>query len=203
MAIIEPNSNIPNLPEPNFGISNIKRRAEDLQTMPWATQHVSFSKVGLTGVALNRLIELVNKFSSAFSNQERDRMALQKALETVLDRRKSVKDLAELLLGGDDEMSYQVHFAFEQALKSAGIIAFTEVEKIESGSFSMSFMVNKEGIRITNFDKTTSGALRVRFDQIKDGIITEELISGDRAFAVIKSAFRRFLNPDSGHSIVI
>ncbi len=203
MANIEPNSNVPHLPEQNIGFSNIKRRAEDLQTMPWATAHVSFSKVGLTGVALNRLLELVNKFSSTFSHQERDRVALQKALETVLDRRKSVKDLAEMLLGGDDEMSYQVHFAFEQALKSAGITAITEVEKVEAGSFSMSFMVGKEGIRITNFDKTTSTAFRMRFDQIKDGIITEELISGDNAFALIKAAFRRFLNPESGKSIVL
>ena len=118
MANIQPNSNVPH-PERNFGVSS-RRRADDFQAMPWATQHVSFSKVGLTGVALNRLLELVNKFSTTFSHQERDRMVLQKALETVLDRRKSVRDLALMLFGGDDEMSYQVHFAFEQALKWAG-----------------------------------------------------------------------------------
>lgn len=195
MANIQPNSNVPH-PERNFGVSS-KRRADDFQAMPWATQHVSFSKVGLTGVALNRLLELVNKFSTTFSHQERDRIVLQKALETVLDRRKSVRDLALMLFGGDDEMSYQVHFAFEQALRSAGIMAITETEKVEPGSFSMSFVVKGAGIRITNFDKTTSGALRTRFDEIKEGIVQDEILMGDTAFSPIKAALRRFLNPDS------
>lgn len=195
MANMQPNSNIPH-PERNFGVSS-KRRADDFQTMPWATQHVSFSKAGLTGVALNRLLELVNKFSNTFSHQERDRVVLQRALETVLDRRKSVRDLALMLFGGDDEMSYQVHFAFEQALKSAGIIAITETEKVEAGSFSMSFIVNGAGIRITNFDKTTSGALRTRFDEIKDGIVQDEILMGDAAFAPIKATLRKFLSPDA------
>ncbi|MCW5822339.1 MAG: hypothetical protein KIT34_06015 [Cyanobacteria bacterium TGS_CYA1] len=195
MANIQPNSNVPH-PERNFGVSS-KRRADDFQAMPWATQHVSFSKVGLTGVALNRLLELVNKFSTTFSHQERDRIVLQKALETVLDRRKSVRDLALMLFGGDDEMSYQVHFAFEQALRSAGILAITETEKVEPGSFSMSFIVKGTGIRITNFDKTTSGALRTRFDEIKEGIVQDEILMGDTAFAPIKAALRKFLNPDS------
>lgn len=195
MANIQPNSNVPH-PERNFGVSS-KRRADDFQAMPWATQHVSFSKVGLTGVALNRLLELVNKFSTAFSHQERDRIVLQKALETVLDRRKSVRDLALMLFGGDDEMSYQVHFAFEQALRSAGILAITETEKVEPGSFSMSFIVKGSGIRITNFDKTTSGALRTRFDEIKEGIVQDEILMGDAAFAPIKAALRKFLNPDA------
>lgn len=200
MANIQPNSNVPH-PERNFGVSS-KRRADDFQAMPWATQHVSFSKVGLTGVALNRLLELVNKFSTTFSHQERDRMVLQKALETVLDRRKSVQDLSLMLFGGDDEMSYQVHFAFEQALKSAGVIAITETEKVEPGSFSMSFIVNGSGIRITNFDKTTSGALRTRFDEIKEGIVQDEILLGDAAFAPIKAALRKFLSPEAGKLIL-
>ncbi len=200
MANMQPNSNVPH-PDRNFGVSS-KRRSDDFQAMPWATQHVSFSKVGLTGVALNRLLELVNKFSTTFSHQERDRVVLQKALETVLDRRKSVRDLSLMLFGGDDEMSYQVHFAFEQALKAAGITAITETEKVEPGSFSMSFTVNNTGIRITNFDKTTSGALRVRFDEIKDAIVQDEILMGDTAFAPIKSAMRKFLSPDGGKLII-
>jgi hypothetical protein len=200
MANMQPNSNVPH-PERNFGVS-IKRRSDDFQAMPWATQHISFSKVGLTGVALNKLLELVNKFSTTFSHQERDRAVLQKALETVLDRRKSVRDLSMMLFGGDDEMSYQVHFAFEQALKAAGITAITETEKVEAGSFSMSFTVNNTGIRITNFDKTTSGALRVRFDEIKDAIVQDEILMGDTAFAPIKSAMRKFLSPDGGKLII-
>jgi hypothetical protein len=199
MANMQPNSNVPH-PERNFGVSS-KRRSDDFQAMPWATQHVSFSKVGLTGVALNRLLELVNKFSTTFSHQERDRMVLQKALETVLDRRKSVRDLALMLFGGDDEMSYQVHFAFEQALKAAGITAITETEKVEAGSFSMSFTVNNAGIRITNFDKTTSGALRMRFDEIKGAVVQDEILMGDAAFAPIKTALRKYLSPDSGKLI--
>ncbi len=200
MANMQPNSNVPH-PERNFGVSS-KRRSDDFQAMPWATQHVSFSKVGLTGIALNRLLELVSKFSTTFSHQERDRAVLQKALETVLDRRKSVRDLSLMLFGGDDEMSYQVHFAFEQALKAAGITAITETEKVEPGSFSMSFTVNNTGIRITNFDKTTSGALRVRFDEIKDAIVQDEILMGDTAFAPIKSAMRKFLSPDGGKLII-
>jgi hypothetical protein len=65
----------------------------------------------------------------------------------------------------------------------------------------MSFTVNNAGIRITNFDKTTSGALRMRFDEIKGAVVQDEILMGDAAFAPIKTALRKYLSPDSGKLI--